>query len=59
MSRKTVAKPTRGQKAGRKMAQANLEWLHLMYNQQTAKRVLAALIKRLQQGQKEFGPAQR
>ncbi|MFA5022575.1 MAG: hypothetical protein WC508_05875 [Patescibacteria group bacterium] len=45
---------TRGQAAGIKMGEATLEWLHMMYNQQTANRVLAALIERLQKGQSEF-----
>jgi hypothetical protein len=45
---------TRGEKIGKDMAKGILGMLHLMYNQQTAKRVCAAIIKCLTVGLKEF-----
>ena len=39
---------TRGRKAGEKMASALIEFLHLMYNEETSARVLRGLIDRLQ-----------
>ncbi len=45
---------TRGSKVGQKMADALIEFLHLMYQKQTAKRVLSALIDRLKNKKREF-----
>ncbi len=45
---------TRGSKAGQKMADALIEFLHLMYQKQTAKRVLFMLIDRLKERKGEF-----
>jgi len=36
------------------MADALVAWLHLMYNTSTARRVLGAVIRRLQARAKEF-----
>jgi len=45
---------TRRQKAGERMADALIEFIHMMYQKQTARGVLAALIKRLQERVSEF-----
>jgi len=45
---------TRGFKAGQKMADALIEFLHLMYQKQTAQRILSALINRLKDKKEEF-----
>lgn len=45
---------SRGKKAGISMADSCMEWIHLMYNKSTAKRVLVALIERLQERLSEF-----
>ena len=37
------------------MADAVIEWAHLMYQKDTAKRVLNALIERLSERIREFG----
>ena len=42
-----MSEASRGVKAGERMADALLEWAHMMYNQATARRVLTALISRL------------
>ena len=47
-------KMTRGSKAGQKMADALIEFIHLMYQKQTAKRVLSVLIDRLKDRKGEF-----
>jgi len=43
-----------GKKRGVKMADALIEWLHMMYNKATALRVLNALIGRLNDRKKDF-----
>ena len=45
---------TRGSKAGQKMADALIEFIHLMYQKQTAERVLSTLINRLKDKKGEF-----
>ena len=45
---------TRRQKAGIQMADALLEFIHMMYQKGTARGVLAALIKRLTERMGEF-----
>ena len=45
---------TRGEKAGVKMADALVEWVHMMYQKATARRVLCALIERLSRRMGEF-----
>lgn len=54
----TELKPckTRKEKAGKKMAEALLEWAHMMYNYRTARGVIQSLIFYLQEGLKEFVP---
>jgi len=47
-------KMTRGELAGREMADALVEFIHLMYQKQTAHRVMAGLIDRLSCRLKEF-----
>ena len=44
----------RAKEAGYKMADALVEWVHLMYQRDTAKRVLNALIERLSERIEEF-----
>lgn len=44
----------RAEEAGRSMARALIEFIHLMYQKGTAKRVLNALIKQLQDQFYEF-----
>ena len=45
---------SRSSKAGLAMADALIEWIHLMYQKDTARRILTALIKRLSVRIKEF-----
>lgn len=45
---------TRREKAGRQMADALIEWIHMMYQKETARGVLTALIKRLEERRGEF-----
>ena len=45
---------TRKENAGIKMADALIEFIHMMYNKQTAKGVLSALIDRLKSRYLEF-----
>ena len=45
---------SRSRKAGLEMADALIEWVHLMYQKDTAKRILTALIKRLSERVEEF-----
>ncbi len=45
---------TRREKAGKMMADALLEFLHMMYNKQTAKAVLQSIITHLQKQLAEF-----
>ncbi len=45
---------TRGERVGQTMAKAIIEFLHLMYQKDTATRVLCALIKELENHKKEF-----
>ena len=49
-----MKKETRAENAGIKMAEAIVEFVHMMYNKSTAKRVLSAVIKKLKEGIKEF-----
>jgi len=44
----------RGKKTGIMMADALIEWLHIMYNKVTAYRILNALIERLNDRKKDF-----
>ena len=44
----------RGSRAGKRMADAIMEFLHMMYNKQTAYRVLMALMDRLTERTGEF-----
>ncbi len=44
----------RGNAAGIRMADALVEFVHLMYNKETAKRVLNAMIETLQENIKQF-----
>ena len=44
----------RGNSAGKGMADSLLEFIHLMYQKATARRVLRALIDRLNERLKEF-----
>lgn len=45
---------TRREKAGCQMADALIEWIHMMYNRPTARGVLKALINRLEKRKDEF-----
>ncbi len=45
---------TRRQKAGIQMADALIEFIHMMYQKGTANGVLTSLIERLQERKKEF-----
>lgn len=45
---------TKGYKAGRDMADAIISFIHLMYQKQTANRVLFSLTSRLKDREKEF-----
>ena len=45
---------TRRQKAGIQMADALIEFIHMMYQKETATGVLTSLIERLQERKKEF-----
>jgi hypothetical protein len=45
---------TRKEAAGIQMADALIEFIHMMYQKNTAQGVLSALIKRLKERQKEF-----
>lgn len=45
---------TRGSKAGVNMAKAIIEFIHLMYQRKTAKRVLNSLIRELNKHKKDF-----
>ena len=49
-----VKKETRRVLAGKRMADALIEWIHMMYQKQTACGVLKALIERLRERQGEF-----
>ena len=46
----------RGEKAGIAMAEALLEFCHMMYNVNTSKRVIKAMINHLNKNLKEFKP---
>lgn len=50
---------TRGARAGTAMGRVLVEWLNLMYNKNTALRVLRALINELSRGCKRFENALR
>ncbi len=52
--KKRKDKLSRGQSAGRAMADALVEFIHLMYQKKTAKRVLTHMIAWLQFRAKEF-----
>ena len=45
---------TRSQEAGYKMADALIEWVHLMYQHNTALHVIKALIERVSERIEEF-----
>ena len=45
---------TRREKVGRAMADALIDWLHMMYQKQTATAILRHLITRLTERRKEF-----
>jgi len=47
---------TRRQQAGIQMADALLEWCHMMYNHQTAKGVINSVIQRLEERVGEYKP---
>ncbi len=49
-----MSRLTRGVKAGIQMADSLVEWIHMMYNKDTAVRVLDAMIKRLEEKRDEF-----
>lgn len=49
-----VKRPTRRTLAGKQMADSLIEWIHMMYQKQTARGVLKALIERLRERQGEF-----
>ena len=46
--------PTRRENAGIQMADALIEFIHMMYQKGTANGVLTSLIKRLEERKKEF-----
>ena len=52
-------KSARAKRAGLKMAEAVIEFLHLMYNHKTALRVLNAMIVRLDKARKEYVPVKK
>lgn len=52
--KKYIQPKTRGEKAGKEMADALLEWLHLMYQKDTQIRVLQAMIDRLEERKSEM-----
>lgn len=47
---------TRRQQAGNQMADALIEWCHMMYNHQTAKGVINSVIQRLEKRVNEYVP---
>jgi hypothetical protein len=47
-------KKSKGALIGEQMADSLISWIHLMYQLNTAKRVLNALINRLSERKKEF-----
>jgi len=47
---------TRKEKAGYKMADALIEWAHMMYNHKTAQGVISAVIERLSKRLDEYVP---
>ncbi len=47
-------KEIRSYRAGKAMADSIIEFIHLMYNKVTARRVLLSLVNRLQERRKEF-----
>ncbi len=49
-----IKRVKRAENAGKDMAHALIEFIHLMYQKGTAKRVLSALIKQLQECYHEF-----
>uniref|UniRef100_A0A6M3IUP0 Uncharacterized protein n=1 Tax=viral metagenome TaxID=1070528 RepID=A0A6M3IUP0_9ZZZZ len=53
-----VKRETRRDKAGRQMADALIEFIHMMYQKDTAKGVLLALINRLCSRSSEFYQAE-
>lgn len=53
-SKKEVKAMTRRQSAGVKMADALIEFIHLMYQKQTARGVLQSLILRLKNKERDF-----
>lgn len=49
-----LVQATRREKAGKQMADALIEWTHMMYQKSTARGVLQALVEHLQVRRKEF-----
>lgn len=52
--RRRLPRATRRRRAGEAMADSLIEWVHMMYQKQTARGLLAALIRRLTERSKEF-----
>ena len=47
-------KMTRGERVGRQFADGTIEMIHLMYQKDTARRVIDAIVVRLDERRKEF-----